>query len=876
MAMARAARGRPSRLEARVTRAGATSFVAGWVSLAMAFVIGNHHPPAPEGALTFFNVALGMTAAFGMATGRRWTIWANAVFAFLWLAIIGPGLENDSDSLTTAIVLIGAVFGTLLLSLLIAPVRAALLTTVLGIGLSFLVMWARERVAQIPIHAPPPIESSHFLFPRDPVLGWKGSPNFCVQQFYPSDPRRYFDPSDYFGPMDMRLWHWQPPPNHEFEVTLPRTPRGEVRVEIKSPCPTSQPVEIARQAIPFRGGQAYVVDFRARAKGDRTIDVRLMPNGPPEHPLWSASSVELEEHWQSFRLRVVPSVDVPEAWLVFDLGAAAGTVEMADISVWPAELLGSIWGRVDAGVWRLARHAGCGGKLTFHGSTARIETTKVDGTSWHIQCKLEGWPIRADEPIRLRGRFRTDAPREIEVQTLTVDYQGAARTEMIPVGTVWDPREVIITPTRTDASARICFNVGTRVGWIDIADLEIVPVHEEPKVQAPTGTWRLADPTGKARLESPSMTAPAIRLVGLDPSLGGRVILSRELVPVEPGERMGASFLLRGGAPGKALFQADLEAGAEPLGPPRMLTLSTEWERKYVEFPAPAEGPARLSWEPEPGIKEFEIRDLRLAPLHGAKGPLPSRFVVSYHFNSDGFRDREWTKQKPPGTRRIAMLGDSFTCGMGVHEPDTLPRQLEAALQSTSPTSVKRIEVMNFGIAGWDTRTERLCYDTIAREFHPDLVVLVMVHNDDMSSQEEEEAGLHEPSAKEGPAVAKLVRTLGRGSRPGFGRCVPEILALQAAVERDHARLLVVIYAHSEFGENAALDQEIRTGLAGTGIPIVSLLGKFAELATVGVHPLDQHPNELAHRIAAAEIAKYIKENHLLEPTASVHSGGSK
>lgn len=166
MAMARAATGGRSRLEARVTRAGAISFVAGWVSLALPCVVGNHHPPAPEGALTLLNVALGMSATFGMATGRRWTVWANAIFSFLWLGMVIPGLAGDSDTLSMALALVGALYVTMFLCLVIAPAKAALFTTVLGAAVGFLLFWAMNRVAEVLARGPPPIESSSSL--REP------------------------------------------------------------------------------------------------------------------------------------------------------------------------------------------------------------------------------------------------------------------------------------------------------------------------------------------------------------------------------------------------------------------------------------------------------------------------------------------------------------------------------------------------------------------------------------------------------------------------------------------------------------------------------------------------------------------------------------
>ncbi len=51
-------------------------------------------------------------------------------------------------------------------------------------------------------------------------------------------------------------------------------------------------------------------------------------------------------------------------------------------------------------------------------------------------------------------------------------------------------------------------------------------------------------------------------------------------------------------------------------------------------------------------------------------------------------------------------------------------------------------------------------------------------------------------------------------------------------------------------------------------IRVISLLDGFLgrEDSSLWVHPADQHPNELAHRIAGEKLAAYIIEEGLIEP----------
>ena len=58
-------------------------------------------------------------------------------------------------------------------------------------------------------------------------------------------------------------------------------------------------------------------------------------------------------------------------------------------------------------------------------------------------------------------------------------------------------------------------------------------------------------------------------------------------------------------------------------------------------------------------------------------------FAYIQRVNHLGLRGRETTVEKPPGTRRIVMLGDSFTMGKGVEDDETFSVLVERALQAS-------------------------------------------------------------------------------------------------------------------------------------------------------------------------------------------------
>jgi len=102
----------------------------------------------------------------------------------------------------------------------------------------------------------------------------------------------------------------------------------------------------------------------------------------------------------------------------------------------------------------------------------------------------------------------------------------------------------------------------------------------------------------------------------------------------------------------------------------------------------------------------------------------------SFEFiNSHGQRDIERTFQKPKGTIRVLLLGDSVVIGLAIRDlEETVSRQLEKLYSRIS--SDRKIEVLNFGITGYCTLGEAELLRVKGVKFEPDIVVLVFTEND--------------------------------------------------------------------------------------------------------------------------------------------------
>ncbi len=100
----------------------------------------------------------------------------------------------------------------------------------------------------------------------------------------------------------------------------------------------------------------------------------------------------------------------------------------------------------------------------------------------------------------------------------------------------------------------------------------------------------------------------------------------------------------------------------------------------------------------------------------GATGVFKRReFSYDVKINRFGLRGRETTREKPAHVKRIAVLGDSFTWGIGANDNQLYTAQLEQALPGT--------EVLNFGISGYGPVQYHLLTEKVL-SFAPDVVVI--------------------------------------------------------------------------------------------------------------------------------------------------------
>lgn len=132
--------------------------------------------------------------------------------------------------------------------------------------------------------------------------------------------------------------------------------------------------------------------------------------------------------------------------------------------------------------------------------------------------------------------------------------------------------------------------------------------------------------------------------------------------------------------------------------------------------------------------QSFVPRDIAAAP-YGVRMNRPGavyeqrtpemRSVVA--INRNGLRaDRDFSFEKPPRVRRIAVFGDSYLLGYEASYADMATTQLERALQGAKCP----VEVLNFAVSGFGTAEMLKTLENNGLRYEPDVVLFQWHHTD--------------------------------------------------------------------------------------------------------------------------------------------------
>jgi hypothetical protein len=318
------------------------------------------------------------------------------------------------------------------------------------------------------------------------------------------------------------------------------------------------------------------------------------------------------------------------------------------------------------------------------------------------------------------------------------------------------------------------------------------------------------------------------------------------------------------------------------LGLYQAFQATPDWNEHVFDFAGNlSDNNARIHFDIGVEAVSIEIADVRLGTLpdNTILTPIlpPTKFSVAYRFNALGCRGPDYPPVPPEKTLRIVALGDSYTLGVGVHEKDTFSRRLEHILnQKTENNDPLTYEVINCGVSGYSTREERLFYERVASRYNPDIVLLTMVTNDDRSWMDDVKMGYFYSPGQFGQIFhtwAALQTLIHRRPDPDYSICLDETLKLYEVVKRNNARLAVVVFdccspSHHTYKDWKNLIHTMKNGLTEKPIPLTTLvkdLLKDHSSTDLVVHARDLHPNEIAHKIAAEKISRFLRREGMLK-----------
>lgn len=337
------------------------------------------------------------------------------------------------------------------------------------------------------------------------------------------------------------------------------------------------------------------------------------------------------------------------------------------------------------------------------------------------------------------------------------------------------------------------------------------------------------------------------------------------------------------------------------------------------------EGVLRLFYAVPPTWREPQTRHLKSPLLGWVLPPSSESFTIDapVRVNALGLRDEELAVEKPLGTKRVLCLGDSFTFALGVRLEDLYVKQLERRL--TEAAGDARIEVINAGVAGYNTRQELITFLTLGASLDPDLVVVGFYWNDLVGNEEPlpdlattpriasgEKLPSEERRASWIPAPIRdalrksvllyLTVTGAKGLIARFdppddpySRVQRALLSGDAATLEPHwkatgARLLEIASAAKARGIPVILlvfpsENEVRHDFpdlvfgaalekiwAPTGFPFIDLTARYRQSLREGANPFlpyDLHPNATGMRIASDALFDVIRERGYLGLGAS-------
>ena len=282
------------------------------------------------------------------------------------------------------------------------------------------------------------------------------------------------------------------------------------------------------------------------------------------------------------------------------------------------------------------------------------------------------------------------------------------------------------------------------------------------------------------------------------------------------------------------------------------------------------------------GIVSHVHRPLARARLMGAEVAL----------NSLGNRGPELVEPKPPGTRRVLVLGSSITMGWGVAFDSVFTSVAARQLGERQPFGPDaRLEIVNAGIGNYNTAFQHQLFLDQYPRVRPDLVVLHYFISDAQPRTMGRDSAILKHSLLAAFCFDRLGQIRFRGEKKDLLTFYRDLYADDSpawqstrghiAQMRDRCRqdgvpfaimILPDIHDLSPGSPYGALYGKMETAFRGMDVPVVNSFDAFqkrfgADVSQVWIQSDDPHPNAAGHSLMADEFYQFlVRENPLKLP----------
>jgi hypothetical protein len=261
--------------------------------------------------------------------------------------------------------------------------------------------------------------------------------------------------------------------------------------------------------------------------------------------------------------------------------------------------------------------------------------------------------------------------------------------------------------------------------------------------------------------------------------------------------------------------------------------------------------------------------------------------------NNLGMPNPDYPYEKPPHTRRIALLGDSVSVGPYRHDYEAL---LEERLNQANLTpQIQSFQILNFAVYGYTVLQMMESALEKAPQFHPDVYLVALTQleanrkggwGNQISRLVLDRADLkydylRRVTVQAGIQPTDHLRVIARKLEPFYlpvTRWALEQIRDHAAAEG--AQMIIVLVPTPTNTEiiNAEFE-DIRPAVESIGVPVIDLRGTFGteNLRALQVEPgSDVHPNARAHEMLFENLYRQILQDPNFSLCILGPSGGGK